>query len=97
MLHLAIYLFLEGFGESSVFPFGCGLLGCWPCGASLSVTLRPAVLSDDFAPWRRLLIRDSELSIGIAVNVVVPLVVLSQAWRNRSQPKKQSNQSCHER
>src|SRR5215467_8354824 len=35
----SLYLVLEGFGAPSGCMFGCGLLGSWPCGASLLVML----------------------------------------------------------
>ena len=36
-LVLSIYLFLDGFGELSVCPFGCVLSGSCACGTSLPV------------------------------------------------------------
>ena len=49
----------------------------------------PGQLSYDFASWRRLLIRDNQLSIGIVVNVVF----LGLAFRNHSETNKKGNQS----
>jgi hypothetical protein len=48
------------------------------------------LLSYDFARWRRLLIRDNQLSIGIVVNVIF----LGLALCNHSETKKKGETKC---
>ena len=74
----SFYLFLDGFGEPSVCPFGCALpvLGL--------VRARAVSLFYDFAPWRRLLIRENQLTVGILVTVIF----LGVALCNHSETKK---------
>jgi hypothetical protein len=79
-----IYLFLEGFGEPSVCTFGCGLPGfviSYP---------RQVLLFYDFAPWRRRLIRDNQLAVGILVNVMF----LGLTLCHHSQTKKKGETKC---
>jgi hypothetical protein len=52
--------------------------------------LGPVMPFNDFASRRRLLIRDSELSIGIAVNVII----LGVALCNHSETKKKRQTKC---
>ena len=68
--------------------FGCVLLGSWACGTSLSVTARQLLY--DFAPWRWLLIRDNQLTVGTFVNVVI----LGLALCNHSETKKKGETKC---
>jgi hypothetical protein len=52
--------------------------------------LGQVLLSYDFAPWRRLLIRDNQLSIGIVVSVTF----LGLALCSHSETKKEGETKC---
>src|SRR6266550_252876 len=51
---------------------------------------RQVLLFYDFAPWRRLLIRDNQLTVGVLVNVMF----LGLALCNHSQTKKKGETKC---
>ena len=66
--------------------------------AELPYQSHPRQLLDDFAPWRRLLIRDNQLTVGSLVNVII----LGLAICNHSETKKKGEtkwkiQSCASR
>jgi hypothetical protein len=83
----ALYLFLDGFGEPFVWTFGCGLPGLELAGLPYQL---PRQLVYDFAPWRRLLIRDDQLIIGTLVNVIF----LGLALCNHGETNKKGETKC---
>ncbi len=62
-----------------------GFLGLWNFPISDS-----RQLFYDFAPWRRLLIRDNQLTIGTLVNVII----LGPALCDHSETKKKGETKC---
>src|SRR4030095_15972223 len=75
------------FCKTPVWLWSVALLALWELAI---ICLGHVLLLYDFAPWRRLLIRDNQLALGAFVKVVIRCLAL----RKRGESQKEGNQSC---
>jgi hypothetical protein len=75
------------FCKTPVWLWIVALLALWELAI---ICLGHVLLLYDFAPWRRLLVRDNQLTVGILVNVLF----LGLAFCNHSETKKKGETKC---
>jgi len=75
------------FCKTPVWLWIVALLALWELAI---ICLGHVLLLYDFAPWRRLLVRDNQLTVGIVVNVIF----LGLALCNHSETEKKGETKC---